>query len=96
MPVTRRKLAAASAPRPRVAAPLSITRHQPAIQPAQQTTDQRGMNVRAAAKYLGTSSWQIRKFNRDGFLIPFPIGNRDIFVRPALDALTEALTTTAA
>ncbi len=97
MPVTRRKLITAPAPRPRVAAPISITRHQPQLQPAppQSSDDQRGKNVRAAAKYLGTSVWQIRKFFREGILKPFTIGNRDMVDRADLDALIEQLKTAA-
>lgn len=92
MPVIKRKLATAPAPRLRVAAPISITRRQSAIQIApSQSTDQRGMNVKAAAKYLGTSVWQVRKFFREGILKPFPIGNKDMVDRSDLDALIESL-----
>ncbi len=91
MPVTRRKLVTSPAPRPHVAAPISITRHQPQLQPAQQTTDQRGMNVKVAAKYLGVSVWQIRKFIREDAVPSFCIGNRDMVDRNDLDALIERL-----
>jgi len=49
------------------------------------------MNVRAAAKYLGTSAWQVRKFKREGVLKPFLIGNKDMFDRNDLDTLIERL-----
>lgn len=55
------------------------------------TTDQRGMNVKAAAKYLGTGVWQIRKFYREGILKPFMVGNRWMVDRVDLDALIERL-----
>lgn len=91
MPVIRRKLATSPAPRPHVATPISITRRQPQIQPAQPPTDQRGMNVKAAAKYLGVSIWQIRKFIREDVVPNFRIGNRDMVDRTDLDALIEQL-----
>jgi excisionase family DNA binding protein len=74
-----------------VAAPIPITRHQPQIQSAQPPTDQRGMNVKAAAKYLGVSIWQIRKFIREDAVPSFQIGNRDMVDRADLDALIERL-----
>jgi excisionase family DNA binding protein len=49
------------------------------------------MNVKAAARYLGTSVWQVRKFFREGVLKPFRIGNKDIVDRADLDALIERL-----
>ncbi len=91
MPVTRRKLAAASASRPRVSAPISIARRQPAIQPAPSQSEQRGMNVKAAAKYLGVSVWQIRKFIREDAVPSFRIGNKDMVDVRDLDALIERL-----
>jgi excisionase family DNA binding protein len=54
-------------------------------------TDQRCMNVKAAAKYLGVSVWQIRKFFREGDLKPFMIGNKWMVDRVNLDALIERL-----
>jgi excisionase family DNA binding protein len=55
------------------------------------TTDQRGMNLKAAAKYLGTSVWQVRKFIREGAVPRFRIGNKDMVDRADLDALIERL-----
>ena len=55
------------------------------------TTDQRGMNVKAAAKYLGVSTYQIRRFFREGDLKPFMIGNKWMVDRVDLDALIERL-----
>ena len=55
------------------------------------TTDQRGMNVKAAAKYLGVSTYQIRRFFREGVLRPFMIGNKWMVDRVDLDALIERL-----
>lgn len=55
------------------------------------TTDQRGMNVKAAARYLGTSVWQVRKFFREGVLKPFRIGNKDMVDRTDLYTLIERL-----
>lgn len=49
------------------------------------------MNVRRAAKYLGTSAWQVRKYFREGVLKPFPIGNKKMVDRADLDALIERL-----
>jgi hypothetical protein len=57
----------------------------------QQTSDERGMNVRRAAQYLGTSTWQIRKYFRDGVLKPFAIGRAKMVDRHDLDALIERL-----
>ena len=53
------------------------------------------MNVKAAAKYLGTSVWQVRKFFREGVLKPFPMGNKKMVDRADLDALIERLKATA-
>ena len=93
MPVTRRKLATSAlpAPRARVSAPILITK-KPYTQIApDQTTDQRGMNVKAAAKYLGTSVWQVRKFIREDAVSSFRIGNKDMVDVRDLDALIERL-----
>jgi excisionase family DNA binding protein len=49
------------------------------------------MNVKAAAKYLGTSVWQVRKFIREGAVPRFRIGNKDMVDRADLDALIERL-----
>jgi len=49
------------------------------------------MNVRASAKYLGVSVWQMRKFFREGVLRPFMIGNKWMVDRIDLDALIERL-----
>jgi Helix-turn-helix domain len=54
-------------------------------------SNQRGMNVKSAAQYLGTSTWQIRKYFREGVLKPFPIGRAKIVDRHDLDALIERL-----
>jgi len=92
MPVTRRKLAASPTLHARVVAPISIRTRTPHIQPAQlPSTDQRGMNVRAASKYLGTSVWQVRKFIREEDVPSFRIGNKDMIDRYDLDALIERL-----
>jgi len=58
-----------------------------------QHPDQRLFSVKAAAKYLGTSAWQIRQWIYDGELPAFPINNRDEYriERADLDALVEKL-----
>jgi len=55
------------------------------------TTDQRCLNVKAAAKYLGVSTWQVRRFFRERDLKPFMIGNKWMVDRVDLDALIERL-----
>jgi excisionase family DNA binding protein len=55
------------------------------------TTDQRGMKVIPAAKYLGTSVSQVRKFIREGVLKPYRIANKQYLDRFDLDALIERL-----
>ena len=69
---------------------MPVIRRKLASSPAP-TTDQRGMNVRASAKYLGVSVWQMRKFFREGVLRPFMIGNKWMVDRIDLDALIERL-----
>ncbi len=93
MPVIRRKLAVSPTLRPPVAASISIQRPQPQLRAPNHPTqlDQRGMNVKVAAKYLGVSVWQIRKFLRDGDVPKFRIGNRDMVDRADLDVLIERL-----
>jgi hypothetical protein len=54
-------------------------------------TDQRCMNVKAAARYLCTSTWQIRRYFREGVLRPFAIGRAKMVDRLDLDALIERL-----
>jgi hypothetical protein len=54
-------------------------------------TDQRGMKVKVAAKYLGTSASQVRKFIREGVLKPYWISNKQYLDRFDLDALIERL-----
>jgi len=54
------------------------------------------MNVKAAARYLGTSVWQVRKFIREQDLRSFQIGNRNMIDRLDLDALIERLKSAAA
>jgi hypothetical protein len=49
------------------------------------------MNVKAAAKYLGTSVWQARKFFREGAVPRFRIGNKEMVDRADLDTLIERL-----
>jgi hypothetical protein len=53
--------------------------------------DQRSMKVIPAAKYLGTSASQIRKFIREGVLKPYRIANKQYLDRYDLDALIERL-----
>lgn len=98
MPVIRRKLASSPAPRTRAVVRTSIKEGRLQLAPAapQQVFDQRGMNVRASAKYLGVSVWQIRKFIREDDLRSFRIGNRDMIDRLDLDALIERLKSAAA
>jgi excisionase family DNA binding protein len=92
MPVIFRKLASAP-PRPVRTAPTSNKKQPPVpvVAPHQSATDQRCMNVKAAAKYLGVSVWQIRKFFRERDLKPFMIGNKWMVDRVDLDALIERL-----
>jgi hypothetical protein len=75
MPVIRRKL-------PTSQASVAIIPH---------PDNERGMSVRRAAQYLGTSTWQIRKYFREGVLKPFPIGRAKMVDRHDLDALIERL-----
>jgi hypothetical protein len=75
MPVIRRKLPTSQA--------VAIIPHP--------SDNERGMNVRRAAQYLGTSTWQIRKYFREGVLKPFPIGRAKMVDRHDLDALIECL-----
>jgi excisionase family DNA binding protein len=63
----------------------------PQLNPQPQVTVQRCLNVKAAAKYLGTSTWQVRKFFREGVLKPFMVGNRWMLDRADLGALIEHL-----
>ena len=86
MPVIFRKLTSAP-PRPVRSASTPV----PVIAPQQTASDQRGMNVNAAAKYLGVSTYQIRRFFREGDLKPFMIGNKWMVDRVDLDALIERL-----
>jgi len=93
MPVIRRKLSTTQ--RPRVSAPIPITR-KPQVSrfvPQQPTNDgqQRGMKVKAAAKYLGTSVWRVRRLMREDALPSFRLGNKDMIDRVDLDALIERL-----
>jgi predicted site-specific integrase-resolvase len=69
---------------------MPVIRRKLASPPAP-TTHQRGMNVKVAARYLGVSTWQIRKFYREGVLKPFRIGNKQMVDRLDLDALIERL-----
>jgi excisionase family DNA binding protein len=55
------------------------------------SSDQRARNVKSAAKYLGTSSWQIRKYVREGALPSFKIGNKVMVDTCDLDTLIEQL-----
>jgi hypothetical protein len=91
-PVIQRKLAS-TPPRLVRAAPTPIRQPQLSLSAPQQSNndDQRGKNVRAAAKYLGTSVWQVRKFFREGVLKPFMVGNRWMVDRVDLDMLIERL-----
>lgn len=95
MPVIRRKLASSSVPHRAVSTPINARRLRvaPQLTPQQspESEDERGMNVRRAAKYLGTSAWQVRKYFREGVLKPFPIGNKKMVDRADLDALIERL-----
>ena len=96
MPVIRRKLASSPAPRRAVVStPINARRPRVATQLAPQQSpeseDVRGVNVRRAAKYLGTSVWQVRKYFREGVLKPFPIGNKKMVDRADLDGLIERL-----
>lgn len=100
MPVIRRKLALSLARvRP---TPTATTRLQasPIVQPPHYPTgkfevreDQRGMNVKAAARYLGTSAWQVRRWKNQGFLKAFRYPGiekpKDMFDRFDLDAFLE-------
>jgi excisionase family DNA binding protein len=94
MPVIRRKLASASAPQRRSPTPTPIrpvksSTLSPAPHQGHQD-EQRVFNFRAAAKYLGTSVWQVRKFVRDGELRAFPFSNKTLSIdRSDLDALVE-------
>ena len=93
MPLIRRKLATAPTPRTRAVLHTSLKALgglQLAVAP-QQTSDQRGMNVRVAAKYLGISVWQMRKFIREEDVPSFRLGKKDMVDRYDLDALFERL-----
>jgi excisionase family DNA binding protein len=59
---------------------------QPASAPAQ-----RGMNVKAVANYAGVSSWQVRRWIREGALKPALVGNKFLIDRIALDRLLDSL-----
>jgi hypothetical protein len=76
MPVIQRKLATPPRSTHRTPQPIS---------------DQRGMKVIPAAKYLGTSVSQVRKFIREGILKPYRIANKQYLDRFDLDALIEGL-----
>jgi excisionase family DNA binding protein len=54
-------------------------------------SDQRARNVKAAAKYLGTSVWQIRKYIREGALPSFRIGNKVMVDTHDLDKFIDQL-----
>jgi excisionase family DNA binding protein len=55
------------------------------------SSDQRVRNVKAAAKYLGTSAWQIRKYIREGALLSFRIGNKVMVDTHDLDKFIDRL-----
>jgi hypothetical protein len=91
MPVIQRKLASAP-PRPAARmAPTPIRQPQVPLLVPQPISDQRGMKVIPAAKYLGTSVSQVRKFIREGILKPYRIANKQYLDRFDLDALIERL-----
>ena len=92
MPVIRRRLASSPA-HPSRSIPTPIRRPQPQVPQPQQLgiIDQRGMNLKVAAKYAGVSVWQIRRWIREGELKPAVIGNKHILDRAALDRLLDGL-----
>jgi excisionase family DNA binding protein len=55
------------------------------------SSDQRVRNVKAAAKYLCTSVWQIRKYIREGALPSFRIGNKVMLDTRDLDKFIDQL-----
>ena len=56
---------------------------------------QRLLSVKDTARYLGTSTWQIRKSWREGGFPKIRYGNRDTADRADLDAFIEKMKTTA-
>jgi excisionase family DNA binding protein len=90
MPVIRRKLVNAPAPpRAKLLPPTPIRKSvipQPQWQPDGET---RGMNVRAAAKYLGVSVWEIRRKIREGVFPSFKLGNKNMVDRADIDAFID-------
>jgi Helix-turn-helix domain len=60
------------------------------------SSDQRGMNLKAAANFAGVSVWQVRRWIREGELRPAIIGNKYIVDRVALDRLLDGLFAAAA
>ena len=91
MPVIRRKLASTPISTPRVArrTPVAVDIPRP-YTPTQTVTNERGLDFRASAKYLGTSVWEIRRLARTGILKPYRLGQKTQYIdRLDLDELIE-------
>lgn len=96
MPVIRRKLSPQRRTASRVITIRKTSAPVFAPAPTAHLDEQRVKKLKAAAKYLDTSVWQVRKYIRDGVLPSFRIGNKLAVDCLDLDALIERLKSAAA